>query len=175
MDFLESLSHHLLLLMRLDSLYPRIKQEMLFNSEIVPQDVKLWTDTNLQLNNFQLSLYAEASDPCVSTCELVHANQLRDESSFSSTVWSKKSEELSIVNFDGNVLVGDLWWPSIDSRVNFSHIFGHQGIVVIIRWPELVDGISLALGIGILIQELVVIPERNEMAIVSINLLVQVW
>jgi hypothetical protein len=81
-----------ILLFLANSFNTSIEQEMLFNCQIAPKNIKLGTDSYLKLDNVKLVTDVEASDPSVSIRWRVQTCELRDQGSFTCSIRAKKTK-----------------------------------------------------------------------------------
>ena len=112
-----------------NTFYPREKEQVLLNRKLVPKQIELWTDSNLQLNNFELRFDIEATNPSVSVGWRIESRELRDQRRFPSSVGTKQSKKLSGLNLEADVLVGYFWCSSINAWIYLSNVFSYQRIV----------------------------------------------
>ena len=112
-----------------NTFYPREKEQVLLNRKLVPKQIELWTDSNLQLNNFELRFDIEAANPSVSVSWWIESRELRNQRRFASSVRTKQSKELTGLNLKANVFVGYLRCSSINAWVYLSYVFSYQRIV----------------------------------------------
>lgn len=154
LDIFKSLRNHLFFVTRSNSFHPGIEQEVLFNSQDVPQNIELRADSNLQLDHVHLRLKAVPSDPCVAISRGVYSSQLLDQSRLSSTIWSKQTKKFSRVNFEGDVFICNFRLESTEARVNFPNVLHDERIFKIVVSWQIIHILPFGFGVEILLDKL---------------------
>jgi len=98
LDVLEGPIHERLLLDRRHTLDPGIELQMLLHGQVIPKNVELRTEADLQLDGFELMSNVESRNPCVSFRGREHARQHRDQRCLASAVRSEKAKELTFLD-----------------------------------------------------------------------------
>lgn len=126
---------------------------MFFDSHDIPKDIELWTHTNLQLHDFKLIFDVEASDPCITKSWPEHACQLSDQSCFTSSIWTKKTKQLSVLNHQANIFIGYFWWPPEYTRIDFSNVLRYERVFGEIALLQSINFLSFIFCILVFVHE----------------------
>ena len=154
--------------MRVDSFESCVKYQVLFYCQIVPEDIKLWTKSDLQLNGFKLVLDVKASNPGVSSGRREQSCKHGYKSRLSCTIWTKKSKHFPLFNSEREVLGCYLQFPAPKSWILFSQLFYHEWVFIIVCLIKIVDNVSFSLSICVL--ETHVIVKKSLLVVFSVLL-----
>mmetsp|Transcript_15183 Transcript_15183/g.23441 ORF Transcript_15183/g.23441 Transcript_15183/m.23441 type:complete len:250 (+) Transcript_15183:652-1401(+) len=166
LDFSDGPVNQLLFILRLDSLDPCVEEEMLFNSKVVPEHVELRADTNLKLNNLQLTPDAVAADPGVAVGRGVEASQLRYQSGLASAIRAEQTKQLTAADVERDVLIGDVGLAARSCWVHLADIFNDEGVRRVGVGVHGVDNLTLSLCVRVFVSEFVVIFDCEQVEIV---------
>ena len=146
---------------------------MLVDSQVFPENIELRAESNLKLDDLELGAHTGTTNPSVTARARVQACQLRNERGLASAVGTEKSEELTRLHMQRDVLVGDLGRATIRSRVDLPDVFCNQRISLVGVFVDGVDELTLRLGILVLVDELIFVLVSYELRVVAKDLLVQ--
>ena len=99
----------------------------------------------------------ETSYPSVSFCWWIKTSKHRDQCSFSSSIWTQKTEHLSFFDSKREILGSNFLSSSSSAWINLSNIFDDKRILVIVSLVKIVNNISLRLRVSVLKTGLIIV------------------